>query len=412
LANGESMNFMDYITIGAHLLPLFGSMAEVGAGLMGKTREALERLRFGYAMEGARGEQFEEMRNIAQAGISCFLCMAPDTPTWTPEGTVNLSQISPGQLVLTAGDRMIDPQNGRAGTYGETEVGELWYQLGKMPFRPVHLRIERADGSATDIVELVRSDELARRGLYEPIAPNTKIWMNSVSDKLDGPSNGGYARLLGIGDEVKLGDGIGVPTPEAAPVMAVSRTTQSTLLAVSLDGWSKPLLMTAVHPVWSEDDSEWRKAGDLKVGDKIRAGQGRACVQSVAVAQNGATVYNLTVAGGHTYFVGQEKAWVHNACIGEVFERYSEAANLTRGQGGEIQAHHLIEARHFRNWEMPTDGPAVILTRADHLEITNDLRAALPYGREYTPAQVRAAYMEVYAGHSEWLAAIRRHMRW
>jgi Pretoxin HINT domain len=96
--------------------------------------------------------------------------------------------------------------------------------------------------------------------------------------------------------------------------MAVFVTTQSDLFAFQLDGKSE-LEMTKTHPVWCETRNGWVLAGELKVGDHIRTATGTACISGIRLAQAGATVYNLSVAGGATFFVGDDKAWVHNCNI-------------------------------------------------------------------------------------------------
>jgi len=92
---------------------------------------------------------------------------------------------------------------------------------------------------------------------------------------------------------------------------------------------------------------------------------------------------------------------------GQIFERYSEAQAFTAGLSGECQAHHLVEVRHLVYWKLDTDGPAVILTRTNHLFYTNELRARLPYGIEYKRAQVGPVYFELYP--SDWWAAIQHY---
>jgi len=56
-------------------------------------------------------------------------------------------------------------------------------------------------------------------------------------------------------------------------------------------------------------------AGNLKVGDKIERKSGESAeVESIALKVGSFPVYNLEVAGAHTYFVGQQELLVHNGC--------------------------------------------------------------------------------------------------
>jgi hypothetical protein len=100
---------------------------------------------------------------------------------------------------------------------------------------------------------------------------------------------------------------------------------------------------------------------------------------------------------------------------------YNQAQKLTKGFGGDIMAHHILEARHLRSWgrhaEVP-NVPAVILTRQQHDEITQLLKIMLPYsppGRtiRYEKEHVLAVYKKVYTrlGYSEWLQHIEKYFR-
>jgi hypothetical protein len=100
---------------------------------------------------------------------------------------------------------------------------------------------------------------------------------------------------------------------------------------------------------------------------------------------------------------------------------YRQAQKLTRGWGGDIAAHHILEGRHLKNWGRSAeiaDAPAVILTWAEHNRITQALRAKLPYksprfsGR-HEKEEVWAAYQEVYTrlGYPEWLDSIEKYFR-
>lgn len=97
---------------------------------------------------------------------------------------------------------------------------------------------------------------------------------------------------------------------------------------------------------------------------------------------------------------------------GQVFSSYRDAQRVTRGAGGAIEAHHLVEARHLRNWGLnAADGPAVILTRSEHQAVTNELRRLLPYGQQHSKEAVWEAYQQAYRNHQDWLHAIQHYFR-
>jgi anti-sigma factor RsiW len=54
-------------------------------------------------------------------------------------------------------------------------------------------------------------------------------------------------------------------------------------------------------------------AGELEIGDRLRTLTGPPCsIVGISPGPAGATVYNLTVEGLHTYFVADAGVWVHN----------------------------------------------------------------------------------------------------
>ena len=59
----------------------------------------------------------------------------------------------------------------------------------------------------------------------------------------------------------------------------------------------------------------WVNAGDLWVGAPIRHADGTiSTVQGIRLETRPQVMYNLTVAGAHTFFVGAQQVLVHNSC--------------------------------------------------------------------------------------------------
>lgn len=90
--------------------------------------------------------------------------------------------------------------------------------------------------------------------------------------------------------------------------------------------------------------------------------------------------------------------------IGAVYKSYGEAryAVRTSGQAG-LNCHHIVEVRHLERLGKSTNGPAVVLSRAQHLVITAKLRKVMPYGRGYKLREIRNAYQQVYQRNPELL---------
>jgi hypothetical protein len=79
------------------------------------------------------------------------------------------------------------------------------------------------------------------------------------------------------------------------------------------------LKVTADHPFWVDggqelDHAGWVRAGDIRVGDRLRTATGHDVIVVRVHSNVGrAIVYTLTVAQDHTFFVGQARVLVHNA---------------------------------------------------------------------------------------------------
>ncbi len=168
------------------------------------------------------------------------------------------------------------------------------------------------------------------------------------------------------------------------------------------------LVTTPEHPFYTRERG-WVAAGDLKKGEHVRKADGTwGVVESMRLVEREQRMYNLTVDEAHTYFVGDVRWLVHNVCALIDIVPYSQGKNLTKGRGGDIQAHHILEARHLRNWgEDDLAAPSVVLSRTDHQELNRRLAEELSTGRSYSREEVWERYQEVYADHPELLDAIR-----
>jgi hypothetical protein len=91
-------------------------------------------------------------------------------------------------------------------------------------------------------------------------------------------------------------------------------------IAVDDDGKAAtpPAVITATegHPFWVPARGEWVNAGSLAAGSAVLTGAGkRASITSVSERTRTTTVYNLSVAGIHTFYVmaGKAAVLVHNS---------------------------------------------------------------------------------------------------
>jgi Domain of unknown function (DUF4157)/Pretoxin HINT domain len=106
------------------------------------------------------------------------------------------------------------------------------------------------------------------------------------------------------------------PVTGAENCGSVVRTLVATVhevLDIDVDG--TVLTCTAKHPFWVSG-AGWRKAADLSPGDTLLTIAGDSVrVNSVARRQGSFSVFNLEVAGLHTYFVSRTGILVHNKAM-------------------------------------------------------------------------------------------------
>ncbi len=105
---------------------------------------------------------------------------------------------------------------------------------------------------------------------------------------------------LQVGDRVLTSD-VTTGALEVRPVVAVRHNPPSPTLRLTLG--SESVVATPIHRFWKAGKG-WVMAKDLKPGDAVRAIDG--VVQVVATERDAVQpVYNLEVADGRSYFVGQ-----------------------------------------------------------------------------------------------------------
>jgi RHS repeat-associated protein len=119
-------------------------------------------------------------------------------------------------------------------------------------------------------------------------------------------------------EEVKAGDLVQTKDPQSGKVSA-GKVTQTLVhqapATVALTfSTGEVIECTPEHPFYVEGVG-FTPAGQLGIGTSIVTRAGPAVqVAKVERHDKPATVYNFTVEGTHTYFVGKSGLWVHNTC--------------------------------------------------------------------------------------------------
>ncbi len=118
------------------------------------------------------------------------------------------------------------------------------------------------------------------------------------------------------------------------PVVTIYHNRPAATLRIRLG--DDTIVVTGIHRFWKAGHG-WVMARALKPGDAVRTVGGQARVVSVADAPV-QHVFNLEVAGGHSFFVGDHGALVHdNSLVQPVAEPFDAPASLAQGGGPKAQ---------------------------------------------------------------------------
>jgi len=129
-------------------------------------------------------------------------------------------------------------------------------------------------------------------------------------------TNGNYSfkaiENIGVGDYVlSYNENTGLTEKKRVSEIYVNEVDQ----IVEISFGEIALHSTLNHPFYSKDRDGWVKACDLVIGEKVLSALGEVTVSGKKnLSCDSTKVYNFTVEGNHTYFVGQFCACVHNEC--------------------------------------------------------------------------------------------------
>ncbi len=141
--------------------------------------------------------------------------------------------------------------------------------------------------------------------------------------------------------EIEVGDEVLATDPETGEtdgerVEALHVNVDSALVDLvvgSADGRAATIHTTAEHPFWIPERQQWIDAGTVRPGDYLgaQASQDPVKVGTVSTFIGRRTMYNLTVADLHTYYVlaGTTPVLVHKA----VLSQFRRVAGITYGIG-------------------------------------------------------------------------------
>ncbi|TWB48962.1 polymorphic toxin-type HINT domain-containing protein [Nitrospirillum viridazoti] len=118
---------------------------------------------------------------------------------------------------------------------------------------------------------------------------------------------------------------------------------------------------TASHP-WRTADGQWVATSQLRPGMQLTKADGASArVEGVHDTGHKAPTYNLTVEGYHTYFVGKDRLWVHNACTkaeSPIWQGLRNWRGKTRTDGSR-----------YYEWDYTHDNIEVYNNRGTHIGV-------------------------------------------
>jgi len=152
---------------------------------------------------------------------------------------------------------------------------------------------------------------------------------------------------------------------------------------------------TAIHPFYTENG--WKDASELEAGEKIvTKNQSKITIEKTEYSYKPKKVYNFTVAGYHTYFVGLFAFLVHNAekCIfytikGLIQNRplreltHNELYKAFKDAGIDLCSHAIMRLKHPR-------------TLAQGFKTPNDILKIFNYGtKTVTDRAIEMTYKDL-----------------
>lgn len=195
------------------------------------------------------------------------------------------------------------------------------------------------------------------------------------------------------------------------------------LLILHEDGESETINTTDEHPFHVADTGLWTRADQLVIGDRLSTITGTALLQGVVYTTEFVSVYNLSIPGSPTYYVGEHGVWVHNSGCPvnlAVYSTFTAASGVTKGFKNYWEAHHLIPKWAVDRFPAlarfkgkTNDMPAIILHGRNaemnwHRVVQEQVDAELrSLGDAATLSQIRNALSDYYSQVPEAAKAVR-----
>ncbi len=210
-------------------------------------------------------------------------CFTAGTLVATASGLVPIETIEVGDRVLSPGD---DPAQ-----IVPTDVDKSW--------RIVHVTTPSPD-RPEDTIDIA----LLRPGAWvDALGAKPGSWVPLTLAEL---GVDGFARVRAIERAPPVRDG-----PGHVVLMTIAHENRS-ILRMRLRETGEVIEPTALHPLYSVDREGWTKAGQLRIGERVRAEGGPLTIEELSWRAPG-QVFNFEIEKTHAYLVGHSRVWSHNA---------------------------------------------------------------------------------------------------
>ncbi len=288
------------------------------------------------------------LENLCPGGRCQAMCFTVGTPVVTSEGLLGIEMVE-------VGDRV--PQYGGEQCSIEPFVDDL------ASCAVITLEFENPFGYEDSlVVELMRSTEWLEAN---QVAVGGTVRLAFEELKVD---DDGYVRSISSCPVIAQGEG--------CVVTGTFTHLNSDVLELTFANSALVLQPTALHPLWSEDRNDWVRAGLLLVGEHLRSESGPLEIATIQWVDGTHQVFNLEVAGNHTYLVGADAVLSHNSCS---LEEAAQAAKnaLQHVDDFFVPKKHLPDAGgRWARFADGTDANALIkesMESADALFFSNNV---------------------------------------
>ncbi|MCC6678160.1 MAG: hypothetical protein IT436_13545 [Phycisphaerales bacterium] len=225
------------------------------------------------------------------------ICFEAGTPVLLADGsTPAIESVSLGAAVVSTRD-----PNSVALPHNSADP-DVHDQIDPDTWRTVEMRLQDAQRGTVRVTLLRPLDWFLTTGVRTGSQFTLALTELGIS---------GTARVVNIGPC----PAVQTPVGGGQVVTGTFVTERAEIVRVWLKGSTEPIGATPSHPFYSEDRAGWIAASKLREGESVRTLAGCAQVSRIELVAEPTTVYNVEVHRLHTYYVGDQRLWVHNACF-------------------------------------------------------------------------------------------------